>query len=99
MIASKSVVVPATDSVGNMRRISLKNCPYCGCSKIYLSASATLWQQMSVLFLLRLVRCHTCMRRHYRPIFLPAARNPARAPERRTAAAVLTIKEKAKHPA
>ncbi len=59
-----------------MRRISLKNCPYCGCSKIYVSSSATLWQKVSVLGLLRLIRCHVCMRRHFRPFFLPVAKLP-----------------------
>ena len=65
-------------SGGKMRRISLKNCPYCGSSKVYASSSATLWQKFSVLFLLRLVRCHHCMRRHFQPIFLPAARAPTK---------------------
>jgi hypothetical protein len=61
-----------------MRRISLKNCPYCGCSKIYVSSSKVPWQIISVVFMLRLVRCHVCMRRSFRPIFLFAAENPAR---------------------
>jgi hypothetical protein len=58
-----------------MRRISLKNCPYCGYSEIYISSSTSLWPRISVLFLLRLVRCHVCMRRHYRPIFMPTAKH------------------------
>ena len=81
-----------------MRRISLKNCPYCGCSKIYVSPSKTLWQKISVVFLLRLVRCHVCMRRHFRPIFLPAAENPARNTPRK-AADVVSFKTKEKRPA
>jgi hypothetical protein len=61
-----------------MRRISLKNCPYCGCSKIYASRSATPWDRFYALFWLRLVRCHVCMRRHYRPMFVRTPDNPAR---------------------
>jgi hypothetical protein len=81
--------------VEKMRRISLRNCPYCGCSKIYTSSSTTLWHKVCSLFLLRLVRCHVCMRRHYRPIFLPAAvRNVAGEPMRREAIGVWTIKDK-----
>jgi hypothetical protein len=60
-----------------MRRIGLKNCPYCGSSKIYVSSSDTSLQKASFLFLLRLVRCHVCMRRHFRPLFLAAAKSPA----------------------
>jgi hypothetical protein len=82
-----------------MRRIGLKDCPYCGCSKIYATSSTTLWQKISVLFLLRLVRCHVCMRRHYQPVFLPVAENPAKDPGSRNAARVLPIKEKEKRPA
>jgi hypothetical protein len=67
--------VPATVE---MRRISLKKCPYCDCSEVYASSSATWWQKASVLFLLRLVRCGLCKRRHYRPIFVSAVENPAR---------------------
>ena len=61
-----------------MRSIRLKNCPYCGCSKIYGSRSATPWDWFCTLFGLRLVRCHVCMRRHYRPMFVRTAENAAR---------------------
>ena len=77
-----------------MRRFSLKNCPYCGCSKIYVSSSTTRWQKVSVMFLLRLVRCHVCFRRHYRPIVVPVAENPARQISPRKPAEVVVIKEK-----
>ncbi len=76
-----------------MRQISFKNCPYCGCNKIYASASANPWQKLAALFFLRLVRCHVCMRRHYRPIFVSVAENPARNNARRRAAEVLSIKK------
>jgi hypothetical protein len=59
-----------------VRRIGLKNCPYCGSSRVYISAPKTLGERLSVLFLLRLVRCHGCMRRHVRPLLLPAPKHP-----------------------
>ena len=59
-----------------MRRIGLKNCPYCSSSKVYISAPKTLWEKLPALFLLRLVRCHSCMRRHFRPLLAPLAKHP-----------------------
>jgi hypothetical protein len=59
-----------------MRRIGLKNCPYCGSSKVYISTPKTLGEKLPALFLLQLVRCHACMRRHLRPLFAPAAKHP-----------------------
>ena len=82
-----------------MRRISLKNCPYCRSSRIYVSPPTTVWQKISVLFLLRLVRCHVCIRRHYRPIFLPAPENPARNKSARKPTAGVPGKNKEKRPA
>lgn len=78
-VSSEAVACP----VENMRRISFKNCPYCGCSKIYATSSTTRWQTIWSLFLLRLVRCHVCMRRHYRPMFVPVAKYSASEPLRR----------------
>lgn len=49
------------------------------------------------MFFLRLVRCHVCMRRHYRPVFLPVAVNPARTAAPRKAAAFVSIREKEKN--
>lgn len=81
--------------VEKMRRISFKNCPYCGCSKIYTSSTTTPWQTLASLFMLRIVRCHVCMRRHYRPAFLPVAtKNVAREPQRREDIGVWAIKGK-----
>ena len=57
-----------------MHRIGLTSCPYCGSSEIYASDPRTLWQRIPIVFLLRLVRCHACMRRHYRPIIYPTAK-------------------------
>jgi hypothetical protein len=82
-----------------MRRISLRNCPYCGCSRIFVSRSATWWHRVCVfVFLLRLVRCHVCMRRHFRPMFVRTAELPARSEGPRRAADVFSFKKK-KYPA
>jgi len=54
------------------------------------------------LLLLRLVRCHVCFRRHYRPVFWPAPENPVRrSAARRQAPEVLPItnKERERRPA
>ncbi len=83
-----------------MRPISLKNCPYCGCSKIFVSRSAIWWRKVcAVVFLLRLVRCHTCMRRHFRPIFVRTAEPPAGNKAPAKGAEVFPFKKKAKRPA
>jgi hypothetical protein len=57
-----------------MRRIGLKNCPYCDAPEVFRSRTEpTTWMDRARgLFLLQLVRCHLCMHRHYRPAFLPA---------------------------
>jgi hypothetical protein len=89
----------AAPATVEMRRISLKNCPYCDCSEVYASSSATWWQKASVLFLFRLVRCNLCKRRHYRPIFVPAVENPARRPSPRKDAEGAAIKTAEKRPA
>ena len=78
---------------GKMRRIGLKNCPYCGSSEIYIASSKTFWQKISVLLLLRLVRCQLCMRRHLRPIFFPAAKRPSTRPVPRKPAEVVSGKK------
>jgi len=57
-----------------MRRIGLRKCPYCGSSQVYVSAPKASWEKVSSVFLLRLVRCHACLRRHLRPFLLPAAK-------------------------
>ena len=55
-----------------MRRISLTDCPYCGSSNVYRSHAKAWTDLAGLVFLLGLARCHGCMRRHYRPLFLPA---------------------------
>jgi hypothetical protein len=55
-----------------MRRIGFNDCPYCGNSEVYRSHPKTWAGRACVLFLLEFVRCHRCMRHHYRPLFFPA---------------------------
>jgi hypothetical protein len=59
-----------------MHRIGLQNCPYCGSLEVYASKPKTIWDRVLAIFLARLVRCHTCMRRHYRPFSFPIAIRP-----------------------
>ena len=64
-----------------MRRIGLQRCPYCGKDGIYASRTKTWHDEVRCFFFLQVVRCHSCMRRYYRPLFLPpvptlAARKP-----------------------
>jgi hypothetical protein len=63
-----------------MRRIGLNRCPYCGNFEVYRSRiePVTWLDRACVLFLLQLVRCHGCMRRHYRPLLFPAPEYPTR---------------------
>jgi hypothetical protein len=65
-----------------MRKVSSKDCPYCGSSEVYRSEPKTLADHACVLFLVRLVRCHECMRRHYHPLFwqTPVFPIPAKKP-------------------
>lgn len=59
-----------------MLGIGFMGCPYCPSFKVYRSQPVRWFQRASVLFLLRLVRCHVCLRQHYRPILLPAPESP-----------------------
>jgi hypothetical protein len=55
-----------------VRRIGLTNCPYCGKDdEIYTSRPQTWHDEVCLFFFLQVVRCHFCMIRHYRPLFLP----------------------------
>jgi hypothetical protein len=56
-----------------MRRVGLNNCPYCGkAEELYSSRPKTWRDEWCLFFFLQVVRCHSCMRRHYRPLFLQA---------------------------
>jgi hypothetical protein len=54
-----------------MRRIGFNNCPYCGKDEIYASRPSSWRDELCGFLFLQVVRCHACMRRHYRPLFLP----------------------------
>jgi hypothetical protein len=54
-----------------MRRIGLHNCPYCGKTDIYASRPKTWRDEVCCFAFLQVVRCYSCLRRHYRPLFLP----------------------------
>lgn len=66
-----------------LRKISLKSCPYCLSSQVYFSQPKTWWEKLLFIFLLQLVRCHNCMRRHYRPIMVATRKHPAAEVERK----------------
>jgi hypothetical protein len=55
-----------------MRKIGLNKCPYFGKAEELYSSRPTSWHdEVCLFFFLQVVRCHSCMRRHYRPLFLP----------------------------
>jgi hypothetical protein len=60
-----------------MGRIGLQSCPYCGKAEIYASRPKTWLDEVCWIFFLQVVRCHSCMHRHYRPLFLPPVPTPA----------------------
>ena len=59
-----------------MRRIGLQECPYCSSLEVYESRATTWLRRASELVLLRTVRCHGCMRRHYRPVWVTTLKSP-----------------------
>ncbi len=61
-----------------MLRIGKEKCPYCYRSDVYVSNPKSLWEEFAVLLLLRPVRCHNCMHRFYRPLFIPTPVVPTR---------------------
>jgi hypothetical protein len=58
--------------------IALKRCPYCKGTEIYSSRPQTRGEEMADWFLLRPVRCHGCMLRHLRPVFMPSQQKSAK---------------------
>jgi hypothetical protein len=55
----------------SLAMIRLRSCPYCDdSSHVYLSRVKTLWDAAAFIFMLRPVRCHSCLGRFYRPFFL-----------------------------
>lgn len=61
-----------------MLRIGKEKCPYCYRSDVYVSSPKSLWEEFAALLLLRPVRCHDCMHRFYRPLFVPTPLAPTR---------------------
>lgn len=59
-------------------RIGKEKCPYCYRSDVYVSNPKSVWEELAVLLLLRTVRCHDCMHRFYRPLFVPTPVVPTR---------------------
>jgi hypothetical protein len=69
---------PEIGAAKNMRRLGIVSCPYCGSAEVYASAPKRFRERLYSFFLVRLVRCHVCMRRHLRPAILPAAKYPGK---------------------
>jgi hypothetical protein len=60
--------------------VRLRSCPYChDSSHVYVSRVKTLWDAVAIVFMLRPVRCYSCLGRFYRPFFLDT---PAAPPKR-----------------
>jgi hypothetical protein len=59
-------------------RIRRNSCPNCNQSLyIYISRFKTFWELGALLLLLRPVRCHGCLSRFYRPLFIKTLPPPA----------------------
>lgn len=61
-----------------MLRVGKEKCPYCYRSRVHVSNPKSLWEEFAGLLLLRPVRCHDCMHRFYRSLFIPTAVVPTR---------------------
>ena len=59
-----------------LRRIGLKNCPYCSSPQGLSVSGQRDGGSEGFLFLLQLVRCYDCMHSHYRPIIVITAKPP-----------------------
>jgi len=60
-------------------RIGLRSCAYChDSSHVYLSRVRTFWDVAAFIFMLRPVRCHSCLGRFYRPFFLNTPALPSK---------------------
>ena len=61
-----------------MLRFGTENCPHCDQGEIYVSRPQGLREELLILLLLRPVRCHSCLARFYRPLWLPTPVYPTR---------------------
>jgi hypothetical protein len=59
-----------------MRKIGLERCPWCNSTDVYASRPRSLTEVVGTLFLLRPVRCHRCLFRHFRPFFAHTVQYP-----------------------
>lgn len=73
-----------------MLRIGFEDCPYCHRADVHISRPKSLGEEIVILLLLQPVRCHDCMRRFLRPLFvhtpLPHATVSSRSPVQQAAA-------------
>ena len=93
--ASKTTETKLMSGAHNPRRISFRgHCPYCLSSRVYGSRGKKWWEKILFIFLLHLVRCHNCMRHHYRPIIFYAAKNPRREPVSRKPPRTISSEQK-----
>ena len=53
-----------------MHSLALNNCPFCEHANIRVSQRKSAWEKIAVVLMIRPVRCHGCMNRFYRPIFV-----------------------------
>jgi hypothetical protein len=61
-----------------MRKLGLRRCPCCTSTDVHASHIQSLRDLAAFLLLLRPVRCHRCMFRHYRPLLTHTIRAPQR---------------------
>jgi hypothetical protein len=61
--------VRAQSEEAKMRKLGLARCPCCQSTDVHGSRVQGLRDMAARLLLLRPVRCHRCMFRHYRPFF------------------------------
>ena len=53
-----------------MHSLALNNCPFCEHANIRVSQRKSAWEKIAVVLMIRPVRCHGCMNRFYRPLFV-----------------------------
>ena len=61
-------------------RVGFQHCPYCHWADIYRTRPKSVGDRILILLMLRPVRCHDCMRRFYRPLFVPTSHAPLEDP-------------------
>ena len=66
-----------------MLKLGWKDCPFCQRQNIHVSRPRHVWEELAGFLLLEPVRCHDCMRRFFRPLFIapPPEMNSDATPE------------------